>query len=142
MSIEFGNAVEGLLLANAGVQSALPGGITFDYRDPAQDQALPSCVYRIQSSVRPRSLAGHLGHREVVMSLEFFGAGPSEAQAAYSAIEAVIEANQTQGKITVSGIKVNNLEIGTFATTPELAGDGSGNQFIHFTTTISGDLIL
>lgn len=154
MSIEFGNAIEALLLADSGVAAALPGGITYDYRDPSQDPSQPAVVYRIQSSTRPRSLHGHLGHREVVLGLEFFGAGPSEALDAYSAIEAFIESHEAQGMITVSytrvvngvnttvSIKVNNLEIGTFQTTPEPANDGSGNQYIHFTTTISGDLIL
>lgn len=154
MSIEFGNAIEALLLADSGVTTALPGGITFDYRDPSQDPNQASAVYRIQSSIRPRSLHGHLGHREVVLGIEFFGAGPSEAENAYNAIEAVIEAHEAQATITVSytrvvngnnttvQIKVNNLEIGTFQTTPEQANDGSGNQYIHFTTTISGDLIL
>jgi hypothetical protein len=154
MSVEFGNAIEKLLLDNAGVNTALPGGITFDYRDPSQDPNLASAVYRVQTSTRPRSLSGFCGHREVTIGLEFFGAGPSEAQNAYNAIEAVIEANEDQGVITVSyvrvvngsnttvQIKVNNLEIGTFQTTPEQANDGSGNQYIHFTTTISGDLIL
>jgi hypothetical protein len=154
MSIEFGNAIEKLLLDNSGVTAALPGGITYDYRDPYQDPNQASAVYRVQTSTRPRSLTGFLGHREVTISLEFFGAGPSEAENAYNAIEAVIAAHESQGTITVSytrvvngsdttqTIKVNNLEIGTFQTTPEQANDGSGNQYIHFTTTISGDLLL
>jgi hypothetical protein len=141
MSIEFGNAIEALLLADAGVVAALPGGIFMDYLDPTHDAAQASCVYRLISSVAPRSMRGQCGHREVVIGLEFIGAGPTEAIAAYNAIESKIMASIDLA-ITLARKTVNIQEMGQLTTRTEALNDGSGVEILHFETTISGDLIL
>jgi hypothetical protein len=76
-----------------------------------------------------------------VIGLEFIGAGPTEAIAAYNAIESKIMASIDLA-ITLAGKTVNIQEMGQLTTRTEALNDGSGVEILHFETTISGDLIL
>lgn len=144
MSVEFGNALMKALMANAGVAAALPGGMFWEYLPPSQDppQAEAAAVWKIGACTRPVSMAGMFSHRECVMEIEFVGAGPTEAKAAWDAIEAWMDGKTNQTPTTVDGTKVNSLVLGDFVTRSEPLNDGSGNEICHFITTISGDLIL
>lgn len=141
MTIEFGNTIEAILLADTAVAAALPGGIFMDTLDPTHNASDATCVYRLISSVSPRSMRGQCGHREVVIGLEFIGAGPDEAIAAYNAIETKIM-SVIDTAVTVAGKTVNVQEMGQFTTRTEPLNDGSGVEILHFETTIAGDLIL
>lgn len=141
MSIEFGTAVRGFLLADTAVAAALPGGIWLNVVPP--DVALddPAAIYTVQRSDRPTSCSGALNHRDVTLSLEFVGVNPTQAQAAHGAIEDRIMAHWNEA-ITQDGTKVSQLELGEFLEQTEDLSDGSGTTLTRFKTTISGALIL
>lgn len=141
MSIEFGTAVRGFLIADTAVAAALPGGIWLNIVPASVALSDPAAIYTIQRSERPTSCAGALNHRDVTLSVEFVGVNPTQAQAAHGAIEDRILDNWN-GTITQDGITVSQLELGEFLEQTEDLADGSGTTLTRFKTTISGALIL
>jgi|GEM_PF-6257325 len=139
--IKFGNAVRELLLADAAVAAALPGGLWYLAVPTTVEHNLAAATYYSPDSDLPSSCAGALNHREVVLAVEFVGVDPAGAEAAHKAVEDRIITHMFQC-ITVGSTKVSQLEIGHLATSKERLPDGSGDNLVHFTTTISGALIL
>ena len=136
MSVAFAESVRVMLLDNATVASAIPGGISPDQISQS-NASWPAADYSNVTGEPFSSIAGlNYGAKECSLELRVICETMAQVKTAQNAIEAVIEANRTR-KVVGSNV-LYNLRSSSATTSTDDITDGNDEPYRVLTMTITG----
>ena len=133
MSLAFAKTLRSVLLANAAVNSALPGGIHPDYIP--QEATFPAAAYTV-SSTPSSSLTGTFGVSAAEMILHVRAINPAQVASVASAIlqSVISQPNRTESHGTI----IAGLRVTSTAFDAETLSDGDDVPYQTADISISG----
>lgn len=136
MSLPFAASVRALLLADAGVRSALPGGIHPD--QIPQEARLPAMAYATSSEPIQSLSSGSVlpAIRFGTLSVTAVCRTAAESMAIDAALERVLLANRA--KATVAGYEIHRLLYSGMTFENEFLSDGDDESYRKLSGTITG----
>lgn len=136
MSIAFARIVRSLLVADAAINNALPGGIHPD--QIPQEAELPAALWQVSSEPLQTLSSGSNLSRIGFATLTLTGIARTSAQseAIDKAVRTVIEANR--GQIVQGASEVHRLQYSGIQFDNEFLADGDDESYRRVQMTITG----